>query len=119
MPAKFPKRRPDGTFCVEIVFRLETDSPDELLLRVTAWLRDWVARNPRSTWFGEEVSYSDEFAGAPFGIKCDTKELHFKMEGQASAKWWKDWLVIGLLSEIEKAFVEIKKIHSVRNCEDR
>jgi hypothetical protein len=69
-PVKFPRRRSDGSFCVEVVLHIDTQGPVVLASRVTSWLVEWVQANRYwTTSFGDRKSgvldFFDEFARFP------------------------------------------------------
>src|SRR5215470_7253138 len=118
MAARFPHRRDDGSFCVEIFLRFESEAPEQLSTRISTWLRVWVGRNQHSTWFAEDVAYEDEFAGQPSDVELGDGVLRFRMECQPNARWWKDWLVVGLLTDMQREFVEIKGVEKIGSCSE-
>jgi hypothetical protein len=112
----FPKRRSDGSFCIEVSLRIESKAPADLKARVTRWLEDWPAANASRRWFREEVRYSDQFTGPPFDADCHDGSLSFKIEGRPAAKWWKDLLLIGLVKDLHDAFPEVTGVEHITDC---
>ena len=119
----FPKRLADGSFCIVVSIPVSTNEPDAFLRRVQDWFSQWVEANQiwtrkwEPTGRIEELSYLLEFNGKPKVISCDSTELKIRLEGQPSAKWWKDWMVIRILADLKAAFTEIKGVGHVRDCE--
>ncbi len=120
---RFPKRRPDGSFCIEVSIPISTNEPEGFLGRVQDWFTQWVEANQiwtrkwEPTGRIEELSYLQEFKREPQVISCDSTELKIRLEGQPSAKWWKDWMVTRILADLKAAFAEIKGVGHVRDCE--
>lgn len=120
---RFPKKRADGSFCIEVSIPVSTDDPEGLLRSVQDWLSQWAKANQIwiRTWQPtgriEELFYGQEFKGAPQPISCDSSELKIRLEGQPSAKWWKDWMVSRILADLKAAFSEIRAIGHLRDCE--
>jgi hypothetical protein len=117
MPIKFPKRRPDGSFCVLVSVRVTTQEPQELASRVTGWLDQWVLAN-RQWKFGDRLlDFFEDFAGAPSCIVSAPGLLTLRFDGRPqSKKWWKDWIGVRLLSDLRKAFSEIGDVDGVVDC---
>ena len=42
---RFPKRRDDGSFCVEVALRFTAQQPDALVKMVNEWIVEWVSIN--------------------------------------------------------------------------
>jgi hypothetical protein len=119
---RFPRRNADGSFCVEVFIAVETNEPESLSQRVASWGTAWVNDNQIWTrnWIpsGQEVlNYSDEFKREPYPVSCTSTELKIRLEGQPAAKWWKDWMVLRILSDLKSAFAEFRDVIAVRNCE--
>ena len=122
---RFPKRRIDGSFCVEVTFPVVTTNCEELLWRVKTWATEWIKANQVWTrkWEPggqeEELYYDQEFKSGPQPISCILNELKIRLEGQPSAKWWRDWLVSRIIHDLKEAFTEIQSGGDVKNCEQR
>lgn len=116
MPPRFPRRAPNGSFCIAVMLGVDTRSPDLLERRVAGWLATWSQRNRTWVWFGEEVEYSSEFDGSPFHVECTTQDLTFRMKGQPTAKWWRDILAVHLLEDLQVAFAEIVGVVKIEDC---
>jgi len=126
---KFPKRRPDGSFCVEVVVPVATTDPEKLLPRVSEWATRWV--NSNRLWVRqwksgenlrevqpEELHYDAEFESGPRAT-YDSGFLKLRFEGRSSAKWWKDWLVLRFLPDLKQSFPEISSADvAFRNCDE-
>jgi hypothetical protein len=112
-----PKLRPDGSFCVEVALRIEADAPDHLGARLALWFENWTATNQEWTWeSGRRLRYVDDFSGAPHFVECAAGVLRFHLEGKPGAKWWKDWLILRLLKDLQEAFVEVKAVDKIHDC---
>ncbi len=123
---KFPKRRPDGSFCVVVSFVVGTKDESlpgriqQWLTEVwvpsnTTWLRDWKTGPGLSVERRELLRYSDEFLSPPTVTSSVDTEIRVQLHGKdPQRKLWKDWLV----SRILKAqFPEVDDFLSVTNCE--
>src|SRR5258707_15317077 len=118
---KFPKRQADGSFCIEVSIPVSTDDPEGLQRRVQSWSTQWVGANQtwKRNWLSEdeELRYEAEFKREPQTVSCSSSELKIRLEGQPSAKWWKDWMVYRILADLKAAFSEIKGVGHLRDCE--
>ncbi|MBP6004775.1 MAG: hypothetical protein KA746_15195 [Pyrinomonadaceae bacterium] len=119
---KFPRRNQDGSFCVIASFAVDTTDPDGLFSRVKAWLIEWAENNQAWVWkydSGREDTFvfSDDFKGVPTPISCDFKELKIRLEGQPrSQKFWRDWLALRIVPELQAGFVEIENMVGANDC---
>ena len=119
---RFPKRRPNGSFCVEVALKADSGDPVLLGKRVQEWWSTaWMPANRewRRSWSSDQtqtLSYSDEFDGEPRVWRC-TSELRFRFEGKPSAKWWRDWLVSRILPDLKSKFPEVQDFVRITNCE--
>ena len=116
MPARFPTRQPDGSFCVLVSLRVETQSPGDLATSFALWAANWVIANEYWEWTNRRLCYSDDFKGPPAHVECDLDHLVFRIEGKATAKWWKDWLAFRLVKEAQARFAEIKEVDHIIDC---
>jgi hypothetical protein len=117
---RFPRRRPDGSFCVEVT--LSTSSNDEEPgRRIQKWWDEvWIPAD--TTWTiikktGPGLSvvlpelhlFADEFAAPPKVISCRDFEFRFQLVGKDPArKFWMDWLVRRLIRDLRTGFPEIR-----------
>jgi hypothetical protein len=63
--AKFPKRRADGSFCVEVVVSVNTIDEKALSQRVQDWCTNiWAPEHKTWEFFGTSL-YQDEFSCLP------------------------------------------------------
>jgi hypothetical protein len=115
-PAQFPIRRPDGSFCIEIVLRVEAETSASLGGQVVEWLDAWVQSNQSWHWFGQDIRYDDEFAGNPFHVEYANGLLSFRLEGKPTARWWKDFLGLRLLKDLQQAFPSIRAVEKMQDC---
>jgi hypothetical protein len=125
-PELFPKRRPDGSFCIET--RIAIDAADRAVLasRINDWIEEWVRAN--RYWeckFAESeggvFDFYDEFARPPYCVTGDSGSLFLRVEGCPGAgKWWRDWIGSRLLPDLRAAFREIRSrpMENARNCPD-
>jgi hypothetical protein len=119
---RFPKRNADGSFCVDVVVAVETNEPENLSRRVESWCRQWTNENRtwKRNWIpsGQEIlNYGDEFKREPYPVACTSTELTIRLEGQPSARWWRDWLVLRILADLKSSFVEFRDLDRVRDCD--
>jgi len=114
MVARFPRRRPDGTFVVEVTVEATTSTPEDLVARFGDWAQRWVYENAQWHWpSGRHLNYFDDFVGPPREIKFGRGRLSFRLDGKADAKWWKDWLAFRLLREAQIAFPELGRLEGI------
>jgi hypothetical protein len=122
---KFPKKRVDGSFCVELALPVVTSHPDELLQRVQQWAVSW--RQANEVWVRdwkstagekEHLNYDSEFKQAPKPVSRTSSELRIQLEAKPSAKWWRDWMVLRLINDLKLAFPEIQTGGMVKNCDE-
>jgi hypothetical protein len=120
--AQFPKRYPDGSFCVEVIMTADTTRPDQLEEQAAVWLSTWVRTNDLwvrdwSSGQREELHFSECFAGVPTVTFCSTSELRFQLVGKPSAaKTWKDWLVLRLIKELVASVPEVTGFKAIEDC---
>jgi hypothetical protein len=117
MEIKLPKKRADGSFCVEIALRSDTDDAERLAARITTWLEEWTQKNRYWNWFEERLDFLNDFAGPPTCAKRSPELLVVRVEGTPQfTKWWKDWIGFRLLKDLQKQFPEITAVEGVENC---
>ena len=122
MAPKFPKRRSDGSFCVEVRLRVDSRQPDVLADRLTAWLHQWLRTNRYWKWSlaksaGGVLDFLDDFVGLPTVVVCAPAFVCLRFECRPKAKkWWKDWLVLRMLQDIHAAFAEVTAVEKIGNC---
>lgn len=127
--AIFPARKPDRSFCVEISFLVAGNLHSDLALRIQAWIcDDWMPRNHTWTreWEGaggkisrvEVLHYDSEFMAPPEFVLIGDRELQLRLRGKKTAKFWRDWVVSRILTELRMEFpeVELGKPFNSRNC---
>jgi hypothetical protein len=90
------------------------------------WSNEWIPRNKEwvQVWnrgyaseFTMVLLYDEEFSDAPRVVGCDGPQLRFRLLGKPSAKWWKDWLVRRIVSDLKAQFPAVGKLVSAQNCE--
>jgi hypothetical protein len=121
MPVKFPKRRADGSFCVQI--SLQTDAPDpaQLANRINSWFCEWAQANRywHTKFSNVSPDFFDQFIEAPSCIVSGDGFLYLRIEGKADAKkWWKDWMILRIMPAVREAFKEITGFEKISNCPD-
>jgi hypothetical protein len=127
-PAKFPDRKPDGSFCVDVGVQIIGNLDEDLAPRVQAWINDvWMPQH--TTWSREWqtgsnltttrvqlLHYSDEFSAPPEIAAGPASELKFRLRGKKTAKFWKDWLVTRLMPDLREAFPAAGELLYIRDC---
>jgi hypothetical protein len=117
MEIKLPKKRPDGSFCVEITLRVNTNDAKGLAARITSWLKEWTQRNRYWNWFEENLDFFNDFAEPPTCAERTQESLVVRVEGRPKfTKWWKDWIVLRLLKDLQGQFDEITAVEAFVNC---
>jgi len=130
MPAKFPKIRADGSFCVEVTVSVRSNDEIGLGERVQQWWKDvWVP--DRGLWQVvsrtgpqlrevevETQAYTEVFSAAPHVVFCKDSQLKFRLEGRRLSRVWRDWLVLRILPDLREQFPEIQEgVGRVHNCD--
>ena len=124
MPAKFPNRRPDGSFCVEVTLGKNVGQVEPSADQVNAWLERWAQANRIWTTspYGpkESLDFFDEFAEIPTCVAGESGRLLLRLQGRPEAtRRWKDWLVLKFLSDLRIAFEGKLAFEGAANCPDR
>jgi hypothetical protein len=123
---KFPARREDGTFQVEIVMSVTADGAGSLCADIQEWWNnEWFPKNQiwRRIWTSagsesiEDLTYCDEFSSPPRVLPGDSPQLHLVLEGKSSAKWWKDWMVMRVIPDLKSRFPQIGEVQAIRDFE--
>ncbi len=120
---RFPERRPDGSFSVEIIFGLKGAPGSDLSIRVADHLRAWTVTNAvwRREWSDgrvENLRFEDEFFGAPCPVRIDaTGMFAVRLDAKPTAKWWKDWIVLRVVKELREAFPELGDVGSIKGVD--
>ncbi len=124
----FPARNTDGSFCVEIGLTLAHPGGEKFASEIQEWIgAEWMPRN--STWrrawrTGAELSevneqilyYKEEFLNLPQVVSSSDTEMRLRIEGNKTAKFWRDWLVSRLLPDLKEEFSGIGDVLFIRNC---
>jgi hypothetical protein len=123
-PEIFPKRRPDGSFCIEEQLSVDTEDPAVFTTRISSWIEGWVRAN--RFWDcnlaeidGGALDFYDEFTRPPYCVMGDSGSIFLRVEGRPGARnLWKDWILSRLMKDLIAAFKELKPpyIESARNC---
>ena len=123
----FPRRRPDGSFCVEVTF-VTTTKDESLAGKIQQWLTEaWVPSN--TTWLrtwrtGPDLSierpellhYWDEFLSTPAVMSMGT-EFRLQLHGKdPQRKLWKDWLILRILPDLKVHFPELGDALRITDC---
>ena len=121
MQMKFPKRRQDGSFCVDVVLSVSAEEQASLMPRITSWLDQWVKANrywKTSLYASDEVlDFFDEFAAVPYCVAGSSNRLSIRLECRSEAKKrWKDWLVLRVLKDLQAEFKEIISVGAITDC---
>ncbi len=123
MAPRFPRRRTDGSFCVDVAFDLRGE-PQTAGSRAEEWLKEWVGENRvwpmrRLSTGGarmERYDYMDDFLGAPCVVVAPDSVI-LRFEGKPGARKWKDW-VARIITELSRDVPEMGEVKSILNCED-
>ncbi|GGA39957.1 hypothetical protein [Dyella nitratireducens] len=126
---KFPTRKHDGSFCVEVGLRIHLDdSTPDIAARIQSWFNDdWISRNKTwtRTWASgpnlatkrdEVLSYSDEFLAIP-EVEEAGAELRIRLFGARTARFWKDWLVSKIAPDLKAQFPQVGELLYIRDCD--
>jgi hypothetical protein len=128
--AKFPARKDDGSFCVEIGLSVVRAGDNNLKSNIRDWIAaDWMPRNlvwkrewrtggSLGTISEQALNYQSEFMGAPEIVGYDASVLQIRVVGRESAKFWKDWLISRFLPDLKAKFPEVGDQLYIRNCEE-
>jgi hypothetical protein len=122
MVPSFPKRRSDGSFCIEVRLRVDSQQLDVLANRLNAWLDQWVLANRFWKWSlakraGGLLDFLDDFVGPPAVVVRTPAFICLRFECRPQAKkWWKDWLVLRILKDIHAAFDEVIAVENIGDC---
>lgn len=118
----FPKRHPDGSFCIDVSFSVATENYQELSKAIVSWATEWAGANTvwlrrwEPTGKTEELRYADEFKGPLTPVFCDAGRLTVRLQGQPAAQWWRDWLVSRIIPELKQSFSEIRDGVEIKDC---
>ena len=124
MPVKFPKRRNDGSFSVEVILSIQANDPKEFLSRVQQWLEQWVQSNRHwktalAASAGGVLDFFDEFTGPPSCVLKGTNALSLRVQCRPNARtWWKDWLVLRILKDLQEKFIEVTGVDRIADFPD-
>jgi hypothetical protein len=119
MEINFPKKRLDGSFCIEITLHVNTKDGKGLATRITSWLKEWTQRNRYWNLFEENLDFFNDFAEAPTCAARTQESLVVRVEGRPKfTKRWKDWIVLKLLKDLQAQFDEITAVEAFVNCPD-
>lgn len=123
MPAKFPAKRDDGSFCIKVFLQVDTHRTKSTCDAIQTWLEQWVETNRYWNFSTPSakgnLDFYESFASVPRCMEEEAGVLSLQFEGRPNApKDWKDWLVLRLLKELQEAFKGVITIGEVRNCSD-
>lgn len=115
---RFPSRRIDGTFVVDVVVRV----PHSVSADMGEWLEHWVASNLTWRWETDRAAsgeaqesrclqLSKAFDPLPRVHVIDEDIVHIRLFGTREAVFWRDW-VARLLQDAEADFgtVEVLRV---------
>jgi len=100
MPARFPRKRQDGTFSVDVVF---ASAAPPSRGEVVEWLQEWISSN--GVWIrewrgaGDQVvqtdtlRFAEAFLANPRPVQWGDGEYVVRLDGTSVAPFWKDWMV--------------------------
>lgn len=99
MAAKFPKRRSDNSFGIDVLF----DSDGAVsAASLDAWLRQWTTANQDwiRKWEGpagqvvqvDEMRFFEAFTTTPWVSSWSADSLTVRLEATPEAPFWKDWM---------------------------
>lgn len=121
--ARFPKKRPDGSFSVELSFGMKGTLNSH---RIAAWLADWSATNSEwvREWRGaahavvetDVLRWSDAYVRGPTITSITTEGIVIRLDARPDAPFWKDWMV-RLIEDFVSEFPELKFEGAVESCE--
>lgn len=119
---KFPRRRLDGSFCVEVMLEVAPGTEARARAEIERWLvSTWVPANTVwrrhwSTGVVEELRFEQEFQSISIG-DIAVRSLSIRLEGKSTAKYWRDWLVSRLLPELRANFpLLVSGVIQIRDC---
>jgi len=114
MRVKFPRKRADGSFSVELIFSASSrldGSVSDWLSGWTGlneeWVRDWKSGNPFVVVKSETLRWSDEFEGPPVLLAESSEGLRLRLDAKSGSTYWKDWLV-RLVEALIAAFPQLR-----------
>jgi hypothetical protein len=125
-PARFPARKADGSFCVEIgvqmtdlqidfVSCVQTWINDAWMPQHGTWTREWKTGSNLATRQVQELRYDDEFMGPPEVAAGSASELQLRLRGKKTAKFWKDWVVSRLMPDLKAQFPGVGELIYLRD----
>jgi hypothetical protein len=125
---KFPRRRSDGSFCVEVVMSLSSANTSDLGSAIQDWWsNEWMPKNKEWTriWNRghktertEVLRYDDEFSAPPQLVRCEGSQLRFRLLGRSSTKkFWKDWMVLRIVRDLTARFPAVGRVIGAQNCD--
>ncbi len=100
MPAKFPRRRPDGSFSLNLRFASNghADSQeviDQWLSKWASsndkWIRKWQSGHPLSVVETEVLEFSAAYVRAPRLAERSERSITIRLDSTPEAVYWKDW----------------------------
>lgn len=128
--AKFPARKADGSFCIEIGVRMAGDLSVDAVPRIQQWIsgvwmphhmtwtREWRTGSNFATSKEQILNYSDEFAAPPEVSLGPASELRLRLKGNKTAKFWRDWVASRIVPDLKEAFPGVEDLLYIRNCDE-
>lgn len=122
---KFPKRRRDGSFCVEVIAKTNIATASSLAERVNTWVARWIQKNRYWNWelakFERKppLDFFEDFVAPPECSVASADSIRLRLECRPAAKkLWRDWLVLRFLHDLLPAFQEITSVEKIRDCSE-
>lgn len=62
------------------------------------------------------LKYTDEFLSPPEIVSGQSSELHLRLRGKRTAKFWKDWIASRIVPDLKAEFSAIGELLHIRDC---
>lgn len=125
--APFPKRNADMTFQVLLKLKVNTDDPANFVNKVNGWITEewipnihvWENVAPKEyRQLTPDRLYKNDFSAPPCAISCDNESVSILFRGQKTDYYWKDWVIMIFMPDIQKKFKEIIGFKSLKDYEE-
>lgn len=118
VPARFPKRLADGSFCVGVTHGVASGiDADRLVVQLSSWLRQWLRANRYWALSGKRsIDFFDDFKGPPHSVTSAGDQVSYCLDGRGTSEWWRDWIALRLAPEVRAAFPEILEVMRISDC---
>lgn len=114
-----------NSFCFEAILRLKPDTrASEVADSMNTWASDWTRqhrmwRSPLFDSIGGELDYFNDFLTPPLCRAGSEGTITVRLKGTPEAsKYWRDWLALRLLPEMQKEFTAIEAIDGITECSE-